>query len=127
MTRPRLNTYILKNDFNQIVKSLKSNNLFVCQLEDGVLVAIERDNNFLNGIMINPKNYEKNGFTRWNFDFDGLKNMYEEILNDKKNTLYNVEIGEHRMIDVLPSLTDALTCLKNNSNYYKGYRLRKFN
>ena len=126
MANPRLNTYILKNNYDDIVDSLNHNQLFVCQLEDGVLVIIEKEYNILNGIMINPRNYKKNGFTSWSFDFDGLKNMYKEILKDKKNTLYSVEIGKHRMMDVAPSLVDALTCLKNGSSY-SGYRLRKLN
>jgi len=126
MARPRLNTYILKNNYDDIVNSLKSNQLFVCQLEDGVLVIIEKENNYLNGIMINPRNYKENGFTSWGFDFNGLENMYKEVFNDKKNTLYSVEIGKHKMMDVAPSLVDALTCLKTGSNY-GGYRLRKFN
>lgn len=126
MIRPRLNTYILKNKYGQVLKTLNHNQLFVCQFEDGLLVAIENQNNFLDGIMINPRNYEENGVTRWSFDFDGLEKMYNEIFCDKKNTLYSIEIGEHSMIDVLPSLVNALTCLKTG-NSYGGYRLRKLN
>ena len=126
MANPKLNTYVLKNNYEDIVNSLNRNQLFVCQLEDGVLVIIEKENNILNGIMINPRNYKENGFTSWGFDFNGLKNMYNEILSDNKNNLYSVDVGKHRMIDVAPSLVDALTCLKNGSNY-GGYRLRKFN
>jgi len=126
-TRPRLNTYILENEYEQIINTLKNDNLFVCQLEDGVLVMIEKQGKVLNGIMVSPKNYEENGITKWwSFDFDGLEKMYNEVFNDSQNKLYSVELGKHRMMDVFPSLTDALTCLKGGSNY-KGYKLRKFN
>ena len=126
MARSRLNTYVLKNNYKEIINTLKNYNLFVCQLEDGVLVMIENQNNVLNGIMVNPKNYKENGVTTWSFDFIGLENMYNEIFCDNENILYSVEIGKHKITDVLSSLTDALTCLKTGSNY-GGYRLRHFN
>lgn len=126
MTRPRLNMNILGNDFNQIVDILNKNNLFACQLEDGVVVIVKKYRDNLDGIMINPKNYKTKGFTSWTFDFDGLEEMYKKMLSDKENNFYSVDIGEFAMRDVCFSLVDSLYCLKTGKNY-GGYRIRKLN
>jgi len=126
MQRPRLNMNVIENNYTQIVNDLMNNNLFVCQLKDGVLVMIERQGTVLNSIMVNPMNYEENGITKWSFDFNGLEKMYMEVFSNNINIFYSVELGKNKMMDVFPSLTDALTCLKTGSNY-GGYRLRKLN
>lgn len=124
--RPRLTTHTLENDYKQIVKSLKKNNLFACQLEDGVLVTVKKNGNNLDCIMINPRNYKTNGFTSWTFDFDGLENMYKEVFCNKENNFFSVEIGEFSMRDVCFSLADSLYCLKIGEDY-GGYKMRKLN
>ncbi len=77
-------------------------------------------------MMINPRNYKTNGFTSWTFNFDTLEGMYHEVLNNKENNFYSVEIGELTMRDVCFSLVDALYCLKTSKNH-GGYRIRKLN
>jgi len=121
--RPRLNMDILNNDYKEINKSLNSKKLFVCQLEDGVLVMIEKQDNNLNAIMVNPHNYKNNGITRWIMDFNGLEKMYNEIFSDSENKFYSIDKGRVKVMDLFESLVDALTCLKFGDGY--GYRLRK--
>jgi len=123
LKRPRLNMDILNNDYKEIIKSLKKNRLFVCQLEDGVLVMIEKQDNNLKSIMVNPHNYKIKGVTTWAMDFDGLKNMHDEVFNDNENKFYSIEKGRVKIEDLFVSLVDALTCLKFGDG--NGYRLRK--
>ena len=120
--RPRLNMDILNNDYKEIIKSLKNDRLFVCQLEDGVLVMIEKQDNNLKSIMVNPHNYKIKGVTTWVMDFDGLKSMYDEVFNNNENKFYSIEKGRVKVEDLFISLVDALTCLKFGDG--NGYRLR---
>jgi hypothetical protein len=125
MTRPRLNMKILKNQYKEVENTLKSKELFVCQMENGVTVFIEPiENNNLDCMMVNPNTYKKNGCTTWVMTYKELEMMYKQVLDNKKYKHYSVEKQEYKMKDLFESLLDALRCL-NTGNDYNSYRIRK--
>ena len=67
----------------------------------GVLVIIEKQDNNLKFIMVNPHNYKIKGVTTWIMDFEGLKSIYDEVFNDKENKFYSIEKGRVKVEDLL--------------------------
>lgn len=123
MKRPRLNILSIKNEYNDVLRTLNVGDLFVAQAEDGLLIMFENNKNIIKGMMINPKNYKLNGITTWETGWIQFHDFYNTIFSQMKCDFFGVETQGHSMYELSEGLVEALTCMKTGKSF-GNYRIR---